>query len=132
MDCVFAYRGYHGCPSHCRLRVYEPDPERPEEAGRPPVVIATEREDNPGTSVTNRIERIASEVFRLLERPEAGITVVEHYEDRRFLGAKPLARESFALVTMTWTRFQGFVGPRWTPSTRKEVEAMNGKTWAGW
>ena len=46
LDTRFSYRGCHGCESLCRLRVYE-------EPGKPAVVIATELEENPGTSITN-------------------------------------------------------------------------------
>ena len=60
------YPGYHGCVSWCRVRVYGPDPERLRDADKRPVVVATERDDNPGTSVTNRIEVIATVLYRLL------------------------------------------------------------------
>ena len=50
----------------CRLRVWQ-------EPGQVPVVLFTELEDNPGSSITNCIEHIAWEAFKLLERPECGM-----------------------------------------------------------
>jgi hypothetical protein len=124
MDGTFHYRGYHGCRSFCRLRVYEPDGER----GLPLVALFTEREDNPGTSITNRIEHLATEVYKLLERPEAGLTVIEHYEERGFVGKRPMFKEEFDRVTLMWTTYQGFIDPRWKPICRVDVERIIGRT----
>ncbi len=128
MDGTFHYRGYHGCPSFCRLRVFEPEAGKEEKQGLAPVALFTEREDNPGTSITNRIEHLATEVYKLLERPEAGLTVIEHYEDRAFVGKRPMFKEEFDKVTLTWTRHQGFIDPRWKPLCRAEVEDRIGQT----
>jgi hypothetical protein len=114
MDFPLRYRGYHGTPSCCRVRVWE-------ETGKPPVVIATELECNAGTSVTNRIEVIATTMYQMLERPEAGLVMIEHYEERTWAGGKTLLPERFARVEMEWTRNKGFVRPRWTPLTKTEV-----------
>ena len=116
LDTVLSYRGYHGCPSCCRVRIYE----EPEGEKVPPILIATEMESNHGTSVTNRIEVIATEVYRLLERPEAGLTVIEHY------GRSTIAPERFALVTMEWETRTGFNTPHWKPLAASEVEAIIG------
>ena len=51
----FEYRGFHGCQSFCKVEVI------PVADGRT-VVIATELADNPGTSVTNVAEYLASEI----------------------------------------------------------------------
>ncbi|MES2464662.1 MAG: hypothetical protein V4671_29215 [Armatimonadota bacterium] len=116
LNTVLRYRGYHGCPSLCRVCVYE----GPDGKGIAPVLVATEMESNPGTSVTNRIEVIATEIYRLLERPQAGLTVIEHY------GACRIAPERFSLVTLHWDRCKGFVSPRWRHLTQGEVESMVG------
>ena len=111
LDMILRYRGYHGCPSMCRIRVYEVE-------GDPtvsPVLIATELDSNPGTSVTNRIEVIATEVYRLLERPEAGLTVIEHY------ARNTIAPERFALVTVVCEKGKSFITPRWRHLTPGEI-----------
>ncbi len=120
MEGILRYHGYHGCASLCRIRVYEGE-------GKPPVVIATECESNPGTSVTNRIEVIATEMYRLLERPDNGITIIEHYEDRAFVGGRPLFKETFDLVMLTWTRCQGAIDPKWTSLTKAQAEEILGQ-----
>jgi hypothetical protein len=68
----FEYRGFHGFPSLCELELI------PLADGRL-VAIATERSDNPGTSVTNAAELLASQVcdqFRIDPDP---LVWIEHY-----------------------------------------------------
>jgi hypothetical protein len=121
-DCpAFPYRGYHGCFSKCRLRIFEP-----EDNTRPYVVIATELESNPGTSITNAAERIATAVWHLLERPVNGMCWIEHYADRAFIGTRPMLKEEFDIVEFDSDRWQGLKNPKWRPSSKEEVEAMIG------
>ena len=120
LDQTFAYRGYFGCTSQCRLRVWE-------ETGQVPVVLFTERDDNKGTSITNRIEHIAWEAYKLLERPAAGMTVIEHYPQRGFLGRRALYEEQFALVSFTTRTESGYRHPAWRHIPKEEVERMVGQ-----
>ena len=126
-DFTLLYPGYHGCLSWCRVRVYGPDPERSQDAGNPPVVVATERGDNPGTSITNRIEVIATVLYCLLGCPEEGVKVIEHYEDRAFIGGRPLQRARCDRVEMPWNGRHGFRSPKWFPLTEKAVETLLGE-----
>jgi hypothetical protein len=69
------YLGFHGCASHCRVRVYASD-----EAS--PVVIVSECDDNEGTSVTNCAEFlypgiIARYLPGWLDQAEE-LTLIEH------------------------------------------------------
>jgi hypothetical protein len=96
LDRAWTYEGYHGCESRCRLQVYE-------EAGFPPVIVATELDDNPGTSVTNMAEYLAAAaVGRLFPRcfeDPAGFCWVERYP----AGVHRLdRRESLSIVTFQW------------------------------
>jgi hypothetical protein len=121
------YRGYHGCPSVCHLRVYEPT--NPQE---PLVVVFTELRDQTGTSVTNRIEHLATQIWRWLERPQRGITVIEHYPPRGVhvatsRGERWQFAEEFDLVEMTRTEDERFEKPHWKPSTRAAIEQMIGQ-----
>lgn len=68
----FEYRGFHGCQCICDLEII-PVPD-----GRT-VVIATEREDNPGTSVTNVAEHMASFVCDRFGIEPVQLVWVEHY-----------------------------------------------------
>ena len=123
-DFTLLYPCYPGCLSWCRVRVYGPDPERSQDAGKPPVVVATEQDNNPGTSITNRIEVIVSIAYCLLGCPNEGITVIEHYKDRAFIGGRPLLR---ARVEMDWDRRHGFRSPKWFPLTEGTVETLLGE-----
>ncbi len=53
----YEYAGIDGCRSWCQLELWQ-------EADHPSVVLATERLDNNGTSVTNRAEQVCRE-FKL-------------------------------------------------------------------
>lgn len=121
-DSVFSYPGYHGCPSLCRLRIYEPE----NTAASPWVVIASELPDNPGTSVTNACERIATEVWHKLERPDSGMVFVEHYPDRAFVGTKPLFAERYDIVWFQTDLWHNLRAPRWRASCRNEIEELIG------
>jgi hypothetical protein len=68
----FEYRGFHGFPSRCNLELI-PLPD-----GRL-VAIATERSDNPGTSVTNAAELLASQVCDRFGIEPGRLLWIEHY-----------------------------------------------------
>ena len=116
------YRGYHDCPSLCHLRLFAPV-----EAERPLIAIFTELDSNRGTSVTNRIEVLATMVWQWQERPERGLTVIEHYPNRGM--HNPIKNrwqfpEEFDIVT--FEQFDGcrFARPKWRRVSRHEVEGM--------
>ncbi len=128
-DRLLAFRGYHGCRSECRIRIFAPG-----HPGGAHVVVATELDTNPGTSVTNAAERLAWDVWCYLEKPEGGLVWFEHYPDRCFVGQgaarRPMLREQFDLVT--FGREGGGVGggrfrrPRWRRVPKQEAEALCG------
>ena len=68
----FRYRGYFGRPAWCRLEVL-PLPD-----GRT-AVVATERRDNPGTSITNVAEYLASRVCDRFSIDPDRLVWIEHY-----------------------------------------------------
>ena len=86
----FAYRGFHGRRAFCDLEVI------PLSDGRT-LVIATERADNPGTSVTNVAEHLASFVCDRFEIKPDTLVWVEHcgYPDP----VNPKRRREYDLVT---------------------------------
>lgn len=129
-DRLFAYRGYHGCRSECRVRIFAPD--AGDAPGTPCLVIATELDTNPGTSVTNAAERLAWDVWCYLEKPEGGLAYVEHYPDRCFIGQgaarRPMLKESWDLVAFDREPGTGrFQRPRWRRVPRCEIERMTGQ-----
>lgn len=118
IDMRMAYRGFHGCPSQCGVRIYEPT-----EQGETYVAIYTEIETNAGTSVTNAAETVARSIWQYLERPETPITFIEHYNDRAKVGGRFLFKEHFDLVTFQ-TVPGGFTRPTWRRIPKEEVERL--------
>src|SRR5215208_7971694 len=96
IDTVITYPGLHGRPAQCQIRVFD-------QSSGEVVVIATDLGDaNPGASVTNSIEHLATEVCRRYRLDPVRLTVVEHYDDRRTPRAFSFGREngeSFDVVT---------------------------------
>lgn len=68
----YHYRGFHGCQSWCELEILSMGDMRT-------VVIATEVEDNPGTSVTNCAEDLAHWVCIGFEIDPSRLIWIEHY-----------------------------------------------------
>ena len=117
-DRLYLYRGYHGCPSYCWLRIYTA-PDRT-------VVIATEVNENPGTSITNMAEHLATEVTRTFGLSLDALVWIEHSHDRLVIGGRPRLPASFDLVTFTCTP-QGLRAPQWQRISQAEVEALIGQ-----
>src|SRR5207247_791555 len=112
-DHLYLYRGLHGCPSYCWLRIST--------APGQTVVLATELEDNPGTSITTIAHRLATEVARTFGLPLDTLRWIEHYPER------PGLTESFALVRFTRTA-QGLQAPERRRLRREDVETLIGQT----
>ena len=134
IDTVITYPGLHERPAQCHIRIFD-------QAAGNVVLIATDIGDaNPGASVTNTIERIATEVCHRYGLDPARLTVVEHYDDRRTPGAFSFGREngeSFDVVTfrrMPATDSAGaiadgamFAAPMWRRIRKEQAEALAGQ-----
>jgi len=68
----FEFRGFQGKPAICQLEILQLRDGRR-------AVIATEREDNPGTSVTNVAEHLASHVCDHFGIEPDKLVWIEHY-----------------------------------------------------
>lgn len=117
----YEFTGYHGSKAHCRLRIYGGDPDRPS------VVIATEAEDNPGTSITNAAESLATRVCQDFRLDPDTVLWVEHYRDRAFFGGRPQFQERFDLVSFDRSPDGSFRHPGWRPLARASVERLIGQ-----
>ncbi len=111
---IHEYTGWHGCQARCDLkvirhRVYT-------------LVICTEVPDNPGTSVTNCADYLATQVCREYEIPPDRLIWIEHYGRRE---PSPLP-ESWSEVTFTFDRQRNVFGspPQWRYITASDVEAL--------
>jgi hypothetical protein len=96
--------------------------------------IITELPDNPGKSVTNAMEWIATVVVHRFDLDPARTRWIEHYPDRHPSGREGdrVFDESFSLVSLGWERGRSpwgqpspwASGVDWQPLTRAEVTRM--------
>jgi len=91
--------------------------------GKKATVIVTEIADNPGTSVTNAFESIATQVYQqfLYEYSIHDITWIEHYNQDSYepAGDDP---ETFDQVSLSWNpKTRKFHTPQWRPYTEWET-----------
>jgi hypothetical protein len=153
-DGPWHYRGYHGVKSVCYLRLYQPkesngqpkgqrderlEPSEPSEA-KPAIAIFTELEGQAGTSITNRIEALAtlaweflqaSSSFQACQKPEAAPVVIEHYKNRGVHNPHTdrwQFPESFDFVEFDRKPDGSFEKPRWRRISRAEVEKLIGRS----
>lgn len=133
-DYTRTFRGPTGVRSACRVRLYLPDAVEPGETLEDaPVVIVSELPNNPGTSVTNAIEKIAAEVMDAHRSSVGRAPVfVEHYPPIVTGGRD----ETFDLVVFAtyevkdvmrggiWHKELG--SPTWKPLDRCTVEVLVG------
>ena len=128
----FSFQGFHGQPARCALEIL------PLSDGRT-AVIATELEDNPGTSITNVAEHLASHVCdRFGIAPEA-LVWIEHYGypppgssrkrtyDLVKFRRRPCEPITWASAILRWkpNDWPGhFEKPDWRPMTGEDWKAM--------
>lgn len=90
--------------------------------GKTPVVVLHERADNPGMSVTNASEYIATALYvsRLRHFDPASIRWFEHYPD------DPQSWDRIEYRIQESTTREGrsvrFTDPNWSPSSLEEIE----------
>jgi hypothetical protein len=104
---TFHYTGYNTIPAKCGLEIHQNHKEC--------VVILQELPDNTGASITNAIEKLATQVYsRYLQgvEPET-IQWIEHYTEN-------VGGEDHYLVKMGFKRGR-FVNPSWQIVDIKEV-----------
>lgn len=134
------YKGYHGVPSVCVLRLYQPikscgQPQAEDgsldntETLLPAVALFTEAHNNEGTSITNRIEVLATQAWEYLGKPEKPPIVIEHYPNRGVYNPtrdKWQFPESFDVVEFDRKPDDSFEKPRWRRVSRTAVEELTG------
>ena len=89
-------------------------------------VILTELPDNRGTSVTNLVEQLATEVVNMLGYPVNSTVILEHYPER---GGREQFPETWAVVRPDWIRGKA-TNPKdrhmWKHISRAEVLKLVG------
>ena len=111
---ILHYLGYGECHSKCGYEI--------KDFGGEITVILTELKDNPGTSVTNKVEFIASLIYSkyLSDKPVSDIKWIEHYPRRGKI------EETFDLVELTWlVEKKMFITPRWSRLSKQELEYIH-------
>ena len=103
----FEYQGFNGCECFCHLEILSL------EDGRT-VVIATELEGNPGTSITNSAEHLASMVCDRFEIHPQKLVWIEHYGYPG--GSAGLRERTFDLVTFSRRKAESI---HWSPAVLK-------------
>ncbi|MEW6687150.1 MAG: hypothetical protein AB1393_13265 [Candidatus Edwardsbacteria bacterium] len=100
----FEFKGFWNCVSKCGVQV---DIERCGDIIDKAVVTLTELPDNPGTSITDAVEIVATEVYRrvLGDVPPNKIEWIEHYP------ASEHFNETFDKVILGWK--VEFYSQRW-------------------
>lgn len=92
-------------------------------SGTVPVVIATERGDNPGASITNTIEMLARELMSETGWLLGDFVLIEHYPPQRYGGLfdRSLSRVEFQRMwsSPTWH----FIEPKDIAALVKQVPA---------
>lgn len=104
---IYNYKGYWGFDSKCGVEIKRDNDKV--------TVILTELPDNPGTSVTNMIEHLATMIYHqfLKDVLVENITWIEHY-------IESFAGETFDKVKMEWDG-QRFKNPKWERIKKKEI-----------
>lgn len=74
-DFTFDYHGHYNCRSVCGIQVLKID------NSQKVMILATELKNNPGTSITNAAENVATEVMRMLNMQYDNMIWIEHYEN---------------------------------------------------
>ena len=116
-NAYFAFRGPNGLEGRCFLQVYQA-------AGALPVVLMTKTSENPGQSVTNAAEAIATQVWPvLLPGAREGVRLFEVYRRPRADGR---VEESFDEVELVLIGSNHLAATAWRSSGRTEVEALIG------
>lgn len=110
---VYEYRGYHDCESKCGLEIYR-------QPSKSVMVVVTELDDNPGTSITNVAEHLATAVCRDKGISPQKLTWVEHYPLSRFNNGP-----HWSIVTFDFDWQAGrFTNPDWVYVKPEEIEAL--------
>lgn len=131
-DGPWHYKGYHGVKSVCYLRLYQPKGLSGQLTQlRPAIAIFTELDSNAGTSVTNRIEVLATSAWEFLQKPDAAPVVIEHYPNRGVHNPHTNRwqfPEQFDLLEFERKSDGSFMKPRWRRVPRVTIEELTGQT----
>jgi hypothetical protein len=108
----YDYRGFWNCDSRCDIEVHR-------RSDGKYVFVATELPDNPGTSVTNFAEHLATAMRGQYGLKPEDVIWIEHYPE-----AKDRRKEDFDLVQFLAVESESFRTPVWTRVTEQAVSDL--------
>ena len=108
----YNYKGFWGCDSYCDIEAHQ-------RSDGKYVFVATELRDNPGTSVTNFAEHLATAMRSQYGLKPEEVIWIEHY-----LEAKDRRKEDFDLVRFLGIDGESFCTPVWTRITEQAVDDL--------
>jgi len=108
----YNYKGFWNCDSFCDIEVHR-------RGDGKYVFVATELPDNPGTSVTNFAEHLATAMRSRYGLKPEDVIWIEHYPE-----AKNRRKEDFDLVRFLGTEGDSFRSPVWTRITEQAADEL--------
>lgn len=108
----YDYKGFWNCDSRCDIEAH------PRSDGKY-VFVATELPDNPGTSVTNFAEHLATAMRSQYGLTPEEVIWIEHYPE-----TKGRRKEDFDLVQFFAVEGESFRTPVWTRITEQAVSDL--------
>lgn len=115
-DRIYDFKGLWDAPSRCGLKIVAKN-------GAPVVIVSELFEENPGTSVTGFIDRLATVIVKEFGLDPETTRFIEHCPDR---GSKlDHYRESFDLVRLRWDGAR-YADPEWKRIAKSDVDEMIG------
>lgn len=115
---IYHYVGFWKRPAKCGLDIIEKE--------KSCMVILTELPDNDGTSVTNMVENLATDIYtNFLQRDyqPSEVMWIEHYPEEHYAHGGLLHKETFDEVIMTWNG-KKFAHPKWLHMKTDEIEKL--------
>jgi len=98
---IYKYKGYWQQESHCYLERYNN------------IVLATEVADNPGTSITNMADNLATQVCKDFKIHPSNVVWIEHYTPKSYRNSTGTQGEEYSIVWFDWDlteeRFKGIL-----------------------
>jgi hypothetical protein len=109
-----------GDRARCLVRIWD--------TGESGVVMLTELPDNPGMSVTNACEDIATRIVQDFGINPQRTRFIEHYPEEKTThhGIEHVRKETFDEIFFTWDNRSRADEPHWKPLAKEEVERLVG------
>ena len=109
----YNYPGYHRSSSYCKLELYK-------RSDGMYIAVCTELADNPGTSVTNQCEVLATQIIKQYNLHPEVLLFVEHYDEGSYHGGTEKDRSYTRVDFFEWENGEA-KRPLWFPLPNLEI-----------